>query len=91
MTYGMVSRALWRVARAVGRLLRRMLSPFAWRDARCMSEWVYQENALTGDRRAVHLGRGYAGCDIGWLREAAGRGTILGTYSSFPVKDGGSA
>jgi hypothetical protein len=82
---GVIARALRCGARAAVGLLRRVLAPLAWRDVRVTQAWAYQENALTGDRRAVHRGGGYAACDIGWLRGARGRGCVLGSFSRFEV------
>ncbi|MFB9149550.1 hypothetical protein [Roseovarius ramblicola] len=90
MSGGVIFRALRHLGRALGAALRRVFSPFAWRDVRATQAWVYQENALTGDRRAVHLGGGYAALDIGWLRGAQGRGTVFGSFSRVDVTPRGS-
>jgi len=49
-------------------LLDHLLAPFAWRTVREKGGYAYQENDLTGARRAVRLqNKGYTPCDLGWV------------------------
>jgi hypothetical protein len=40
---------------------------FVWRDVRDNGTWAYQENAVTGARRAVRIGACYSPKDMDWL------------------------
>lgn len=42
---------------------------FAWRDVRDNGTWAYQENTVTGARRAVRIGACYSPKDIDWLEK----------------------
>jgi hypothetical protein len=42
-------------------------SLFAWRDVKWTPVWRYQENSVTGRRRAIRCGSGYTPLDFDWL------------------------
>jgi hypothetical protein len=40
---------------------------FAWRDVKDNGTWAYQQNAVTGERRAVRIGACWSPKDFDWL------------------------
>ena len=54
--------------------MRWFRSIFAWRDALTNSPiWLYQENSVTGARRAIRIGRGsWSPLNWHWLRGGVG-------------------
>ncbi len=52
-------------------MIRLIKSLFAWRDVNIEGKWLYQENAITGRRRAVSLSGGYSPLDFDWLDEGS--------------------
>lgn len=58
--------------RRVG-LLDRIRSWFAWREVRDAGVWSYQQNTITGARRAIDKGGPWQPVDWRWLGERNGR------------------
>lgn len=52
-------------------MIRWWKSLFAWRDVRFTGVWIYQENAVTGERRAIKVGGCYQPIDAEWLGDGA--------------------
>lgn len=48
-------------------MLRLLRSQFAWRDMFVAGAWLYQENSITGERRARLWCTGYSPVDKTWL------------------------
>lgn len=64
--------------RPVRETLRRfLLAPFAWRDVRDQGVWLYQQNTVTGARRAVRISRCGQPIDFEWLANGAGDGFVV--------------
>lgn len=42
-------------------------TPFAWREVRDSGVWLYEENEITGARRALRVSRCYQPQDFDWL------------------------
>jgi hypothetical protein len=54
----------------------------AWRRMMTTAVWLYQENIVTGQRRAIWRGSGYQPVDDTWLR----RGDIVhGPHGRFVI------
>jgi hypothetical protein len=47
----------------------RIRSWFAWKDIRDSGVWLYQENTITGSRRAIRLSRTWQPLDVEWLEQ----------------------
>lgn len=54
---------------------------FAWRPVKRAGKWVYEENAVTGRRRARSLSAGYTPLDLDWLDEGS-------AWHGHPTVDG---
>lgn len=52
----------------------------AWRVVHETQCWLYEENAITGDRRATWLGAGYSPCNQHFIENATGNGYIHGPF-----------
>lgn len=48
-------------------MIRFIRSLFAWRDAFSTGKWLYQQNAVTGARRALEQTAGYQPLNARWL------------------------
>jgi hypothetical protein len=55
----------------MARLLTQLLAGFAWRDKHDTGVWIYQENTITGKRRAVRVGGGWQPLRSSWLNGGA--------------------
>lgn len=49
-------------------MFRFLRSLFAWRDHHQCGAWLYQENMITGDRRAFQIYTGYSPIDRTFIR-----------------------
>lgn len=62
-------------------MLKFFRSLFAWEDVKSDLSWRYQENRVTGRRRAITVNGGYACIDLDWLDEQS-------LYRGHPKIDG---
>lgn len=52
-------------------MIRWLRAIFAWETRRDTGVWLYQENAVTGQRRITRISPcGYQPSDFGWLKKA---------------------
>jgi hypothetical protein len=58
---------------------RWLKSLFAWRHAFDAGVFTYEQNEITGKRRAFRCSNGYSPLDMQWLIEGAGMPDIDGT------------
>jgi len=54
----------------MGRFLRKLLAPFAWRHHHSRGANDYYANSLTGDRKVIGRLEGYSPVDWKWLNAA---------------------
>ncbi len=60
-------------------MLRFIRSLFAWRTVRVAGVYAYEQNAITGARRAVRINSGgHSPVDLDWLDAGKGHPTIDG-------------
>lgn len=50
---------------------------FSWREVRDQGVWLYLENAVTGRRKAVRVGRCWSPLDFEWLSAGIGGGVVI--------------
>ena len=53
-------------------------SLFAWQDVISTTVWLYQENAITGQRRALRVGSGYQPIWLRWIEKQDDGEPLLG-------------
>jgi len=65
-------------------MLRWIKSLFAWRTIERMGVWVYRENAVTGQRKAIHVGGALFGPirGDGWLRHGD---IVVSPFGSYRI------
>jgi len=59
------------------KLLRQLTLWFAWREVRDTGIWVYSENRITGQRKALRISRCFQPLDWRWLMEGRGEPRII--------------
>lgn len=59
-------------------MFRRIKAFFAWRDYRHNGVWLYQENMITGQRRALKVSSCYQPLDLEWLTRGTLPALLLG-------------
>ncbi len=62
-------------------MLKFFRSLFAWENVKTGGKWLYQENGITGRRRAISQSNGFSPLDFDWLDEGslrAGHPTVDG-------------
>lgn len=77
-----VAEATRRAASVGARLALAFAALFAWRTSFQTPVWLYEENEITGDRRAVRVARGERiPLDLEWLAKADGEASYVDPYA----------
>lgn len=72
-------------------LRRIFVAPFAWRDVRDQGVWLYQQNAVTGARRAVRISRCGQPIDFAWIAAGEADGFVVDRDGTSRVPRGSVA